>query len=163
MMSNAKIIQCYALYCIYDASNQVPNVLTSAEGIVNVPRWIVTAGWEFNNIDQFSGKWFGVSCVKDQVTDIDQFSSFTGASPPEGSLLAADGPRSTGAGSMPFQVHLEDFPPTFKDLIPRSRSSVVDSNANFQGLKMLRFVSWDSNPYNSSVPTALSGLQNLAF
>ncbi|KAG7358779.1 hypothetical protein IV203_015368 [Nitzschia inconspicua] len=158
MMSNAKIIQCYALYCIYDATNQVPNVITSAEGIVNVPRWIVAVGWEFNNIDQCSGKWFGVSCVKDQVTDIDQFSSFTGASPPEGSLLAADGPRSTGAGPLGrFPSNIQGFDSSFSFI------SGGLTNANFQGLKMLRFVSWDGNPYNSSVPTALSGLQNLAF
>jgi hypothetical protein len=101
MMSNAKIIQYYALYCIYNATNQVPNLVTEAEGIVNIPPWIVASGWESNNIDPCSGQWFGVTCVNNQVTDLDLFGNLlTGAFPPEVTLLASDGPRSTGAGAL---------------------------------------------------------------
>jgi hypothetical protein len=99
--SNAKIIQYYALYCIYSATNQVANLITDAEGIVQLPRWIVAAGWESTNIDPCSGQWFGISCENDQVTNIDLFSNLlTGSFPPEVTLLASDGERSTGAGAL---------------------------------------------------------------
>jgi hypothetical protein len=75
MMSNGKIIQYYALYCIYTATNQVPNIVTDAEGIVNIPPWIVASGWESNNIDPCSGQWFGVTCANDQVIKLDLFNN----------------------------------------------------------------------------------------
>jgi hypothetical protein len=200
MMSNAKIIQYYALYCIYNSTNQVPNVITASEGIVNVPRWIVAAGWESTTIDPCSGQWFGISCVNDQVTDIDLFSNLlTGSFPPEVSLLAADGPRSTGAGALrridlfdnmllsnngdnswweflgsnfgflffkdtAFSGPLGRLPPNIQEFdCSFTFTSGGLTNANFQGLNMLRFADFDGNAYNSSVPTALSSLQNLAF
>jgi hypothetical protein len=101
MMTEAKIIQFYALYTIYTATNGVSNIITETEGLVNIPNWIVVAGWESNNVDPCSGQWFGISCVNDQVTNIDLFSNLlTGNFPPEVTLLAADGPRSTGAGAI---------------------------------------------------------------
>ncbi|KAL3935698.1 MAG: hypothetical protein SGARI_002865 [Bacillariaceae sp.] len=100
-LSDAKIIQYYALYTIYTATNGVSNEIIEAEGITNIPDWIVAAGWESNNVDPCAGQWFGVSCQGDQVSDIDLFSNLlTGEFPPEVTLLAADGPRSTGAGAI---------------------------------------------------------------
>jgi hypothetical protein len=99
ILSENKIIQYYALYCIYTCTNAVSNAITEAEGLVSVPEWIVATGWDTNNTD--SCTWFGISCSNDQVTDIDLFSNaLTGAFPAEVTLLAADGPRSTGAGAL---------------------------------------------------------------
>ena len=95
-----KIIQYYALYSIHAATFGVGNVITESEGILTPPGWIVSQGWDQNNIDPCN-PWFGIECVNDLVTQIDLFSNLlTGAFPPEVTLLAADGERSTGAGKL---------------------------------------------------------------
>ena len=99
--SQAKIIQYYALYSIFCATNGVTNFITESEGILNVPGWIVPAGWESNSLDPCSDNWFGVDCDGDLVIKLDLFSNLlTGAFPPEVVLLASDGSRSTGAGAL---------------------------------------------------------------
>jgi uncharacterized surface protein with fasciclin (FAS1) repeats len=99
--SSAKIIQYYALYSIFMATNGVSNVITASEGILNVPGWIVPQGWESTSLDPCSGAWFGVDCDGDLVTKLDLFSNLlTGAFPPEVVLLASDGARATGAGAL---------------------------------------------------------------
>ena len=99
--SVAKIIQYYALFSIYEATNGVSNIITDSEGILSVPGWIVPTGWNSNNVDPCSGGWFGVTCDGDLVTRLDLFSNLlTGAFPPEVVLLASDGPRATGAGAL---------------------------------------------------------------
>ncbi len=99
--SPAKIIQYYALYSIFAATNGVSNIITESEGILDVPGWIVSAGWTSTTLDPCSGSWFGVDCDGDLVTKIDLFSNLlTGAFPPEVTLLASDGSRSTGAGAL---------------------------------------------------------------
>lgn len=96
----SKIIQYYALYAIFAATNGVSNVITDSEGIPDPPGWIVSSGWDQTNVDPCAG-WFGVSCEGDQVNEIDLFSNLlTGAFPPEITLLASDGERSTGAGQL---------------------------------------------------------------
>jgi len=99
--TSAKILQYYALYSIFIATNGVSNVITDSEGIVNVPGWIVAQGWESTSLDPCSGAWFGVDCDGDLVTKLDLFSNLlTGAFPPEVVLLASDGARATGAGAL---------------------------------------------------------------
>jgi hypothetical protein len=99
--TSAKILQYYALYSIFMATNGVSNVITDSEGILNVPGWIVPQGWESTSLDPCSGAWFGVDCDGDLVTKLDLFSNLlTGAFPPEVALLASDGPRATGAGAL---------------------------------------------------------------
>jgi hypothetical protein len=104
-MTDAKIVQYYALYCIYNATNGVPNAITDSDprfdGIPMFPRWLISTGWEENNLDPCSG-WYGVDCEgTDRVTAIDLFANImTGAFPPEVSLFASDGPSSTGAGNL---------------------------------------------------------------
>ncbi|VEU39079.1 unnamed protein product [Pseudo-nitzschia multistriata] len=97
----AKIIQYYALYCIFFATNSVANIITESEGILDVPGWIVPSGWDSTTADPCSG-WFGVSCNGNgQVTTLDLFSNLlTGEFPAEVTLLASDGARSTGAGAL---------------------------------------------------------------
>jgi len=93
----SKIIQYYVLYTIYAATNGVSNVITDSEGITNPPGWIVSQGWDQTNVDPCV--WFGITCEGDLVTEIDLFSNLlTGSFPPEVTLLASDGERSTGAG-----------------------------------------------------------------
>jgi len=83
------------------ATNGVPNLITESEGILDVPGWIVSAGWDSNNVDPCSGSWFGITCVNDLVTEIDLFSNLlTGGFPAEVTLLASDGERATGAGEL---------------------------------------------------------------
>jgi hypothetical protein len=104
-MTEGKVLQYYSLYCIYNATNKVPNAITDADprfdGIADFPEWLVTTGWEENNVDPCSG-WYGVDCEgTDRVTAIDLFENvLTGAFPPEVSFLASDGPRFTGAGNL---------------------------------------------------------------
>jgi len=93
----SKIIQYYVLYTIYAATNGVSNVITDSEGIPDPPGWIVNQGWDQTNVDPCV--WFGITCEGDLVTEIDLFSNLlTGSFPPEVTLLASDGERSTGAG-----------------------------------------------------------------
>jgi hypothetical protein len=110
-MTVAKTAQYYSLYCIYNATNKVPNVITDADVrfdmIAVFPDWRTATGWEENDVDPCDG-WFGITCLNGQVRTIDLFGNIlTGAWPPEASLLAADGERSTGAGRI-FRVDLFD-------------------------------------------------------
>jgi hypothetical protein len=104
--TDAKLVQYYTLYCIYNATNQVPNAITNANPEFQgrpFPAWIFATGWETNNLDPCSG-WFGISCdVEGRVTDFVMVENLmTGAFPPEVVLLASDGPRSTGAGALNY-------------------------------------------------------------
>ena len=103
--TDRKIVQYYALYCIYCATNAVPNPITTADkrfaNITVFPGWLVSTGWTDNNTDPCSGTWFGVDCDGDNVTVLDLFQNvLTGYWPAEVDLLAGDGSRSTGAGSL---------------------------------------------------------------
>jgi hypothetical protein len=97
-MTEAKIVQYYSLYCIYNATNGVPNVYTIDAGFVGT--WFFTANWETNDVDPCAN-WHGIVCENDQVTEIDLHQNgLNGAFPPEVTLLASDGLRATGAGSL---------------------------------------------------------------
>jgi len=103
--SVAKTVQYYALYCIYNATNQVPNIITRNDdrfdNINFFPAWIDAEGWESNTIDPCQGGWNGVECEDDQVTAIDLFTNrLTGSFPREVILLAADGELASGAGNL---------------------------------------------------------------
>jgi hypothetical protein len=107
--SDEKLTQYYALYCIYNATNTVPNVITDMdprfEGIP-FPSWLVTTGWDQTTLDPCDG-WFGITCdAQGRVSTIDLFENLlTGSFPPEVALLALDGPFSTGAGNL-FRIDL---------------------------------------------------------
>ena len=103
-MSDAKTVQYYALYCIYNSTNKVPNQITMADSrfdnIPDFPEWTIATGWEENDLDPCDG-WHGIECENDRVTVVDLFQNvLTGIFPAETSLLASDGPRSTGAGAL---------------------------------------------------------------
>ena len=102
--TDAKLVQYYSLYCIYMATNAVSNPITDADprfaGLSSIPSWLISTGWTANNVDPCDG-WYGIDCENGQVTVIALFDNImTGAFPPEVSLLASDGERSTGAGSL---------------------------------------------------------------
>lgn len=102
-MTEAKIIQYYALYSIYCATNGVSNKFTdNALGVGNpVPGWVKNDNWDRANIDPCDG-WYGITCDNQgRVTEVKLFSNnLTGRWPAEVTLLASSGPRSTGAGRL---------------------------------------------------------------
>jgi hypothetical protein len=110
-MVDAKLVQYYALYCIYNATNKVPNPITDADprfvGLADFPEWITNTGWDSNNLDPCDG-WFGVTCdANSRVIEFAMVNNLmTGSFPPEVTLLASDGERATGAG---FLNYLELF------------------------------------------------------
>jgi hypothetical protein len=102
--TDAKIVQYYVLYCIYIATNGVPNEITDTDprftDVTTFPEWLISTGWTETTVDPCNG-WFGIDCEDSQVTVIALFDNvLTGKFPPEVSLLASDGERSTGAGSL---------------------------------------------------------------
>jgi hypothetical protein len=95
--TEAKLVQYYALYCIFAATNGVPNIITNADprfaDLVTFPGWLLKNGWEEIDIDPCFG-WDGVVCVNDVVTElILPDNLLTGIWPHEVTLLASDGPR----------------------------------------------------------------------
>lgn len=103
-MSDAKIVQYYALYCIFEATNAIPNVITDSDprfNNVQFPGWQLKTGWLSNNLDPCEG-WHGITCDESKkVTKIELYKNLlTGIFPHEVTLLASDGPRSTGAGNL---------------------------------------------------------------
>mmetsp|Transcript_11159 Transcript_11159/g.25949 ORF Transcript_11159/g.25949 Transcript_11159/m.25949 type:complete len:790 (-) Transcript_11159:333-2702(-) len=106
--TDAKLTQYYALYCIYFATNGVPNVITNAdprfEGIP-FPNWLITQGWEETTADPCT--WYGIKCDSSgRVSIIDLFENLlTGVFPPEIKLLSLDGPSATGGGNL-FRIDL---------------------------------------------------------
>jgi len=102
-MTDAKLSQYYALYCVYYATNGIPNVITEADprfdGIA-FPSWLITNGWESTATDPC--EWYGIKCDGEgRVSIIDLFENLlTGAFPPEVVLLSLDGPFATGGGNL---------------------------------------------------------------
>lgn len=104
--ADAKLVQYYALYSIYNATNMVPNPLTDSEPQLQgrpAPGWLIATGWETNNLDPCDG-WFGITCdAQGRVTRFVMVNNvLTGSFPPEVMLLASDGPRATGAGNLNY-------------------------------------------------------------
>ena len=103
--TDAKLVQYYALYCIWNCTNMVPNPITDAnEDIIEagfIPGWLLSRGWTATNLDPCADGWFGITCANDQVTEIQLANNvLTGNFPAEVKLLAADGPFATGAGNL---------------------------------------------------------------
>jgi hypothetical protein len=107
-MTDAKLSQYYALYCVYYATNGIPNVITEADprfdGIA-FPSWLITNGWESTATDPC--EWYGIKCDGEgRVSIIDLFENLlTGSFPPEVVLLSLDGPFATGGGNL-FRIDL---------------------------------------------------------
>lgn len=105
-MSDIKLIQYYALYSIFEATNAKPNdfIITSrtfGDDLSDIPGWKTTTGWLDTNLDPCADSWYGVSCNNDQVVSLDLFDNgLTGNFAPEVKLLAGDGFYATGAGSL---------------------------------------------------------------
>jgi hypothetical protein len=107
--TDEKLTQYYALYCIYNATNQVPTSITDMDPRfdgIPFPRWLVETGWDQTNVDPCDG-WFGIACdAEGRVETIDLFENLlTGSFPPEVTLLSLDGPAATGAGNL-FRLDL---------------------------------------------------------
>jgi len=101
--TDAKLTQYYVLYCIYFATNGVPNLITDADprfDAIAFPTWLITNGWEETNVDPC--EWYGIKCDSEgRVSIIDLFENLlTGSFPPEVVLLSLDGPFSTGGGNL---------------------------------------------------------------
>jgi hypothetical protein len=118
--SDAQLVQLYVLYCIFEATNGKPNVMTSADlrfadlNETTFPKWYNTLGWNSpyprkpcGNVSAAIAPWYGITCNdQDQITEIELAANMlTGSWPPEIKLLAGDGPYSTsGAG---FLINLD--------------------------------------------------------
>jgi hypothetical protein len=121
--SDAKLVQYYVLYCILEATNGRPNVLTSADyrfdnfDETNFPEWTSTDGWlaldqdpcgnnstnTTNSNNSTYAPWYGITCDDlGRVTEVSLVKNLmTGHFPPEIKLLAGDGNYSTsGAGDL---------------------------------------------------------------
>jgi len=101
--TDAKLTQYYALYCLYFATNGVPNVITDADprfAGIPFPNWLITTGWTETDVDPC--EWYGIICdSSSRVSILDLFENLlTGAFPPEIALLSLDGPFATGAGNL---------------------------------------------------------------
>lgn len=127
--SDAKIVQYYALYCIYFATNAVANEITESDirfENITLPGWTEQKNWKNFTVDPCGSTiitptevangasiattlsatttegWDGVSCdAEGRVVFLKLFENFmTGTFPEEVVLLASDGPFSTGAGAL---------------------------------------------------------------
>jgi len=86
-VSDHTLLQYYILYCIYYSANGA--------------NWKSNTGWEESTLGPCSG-WFGISCDEENnIVGINLYDNgLNGLLPPEVSLLASDGFRSTGAGAL---------------------------------------------------------------
>jgi hypothetical protein len=102
-MSDAKIVQYYALYCIFEATSAASNMIIESDPRftdIQIPGWSNQTGWLSNNLDPCEG-WHGITCDENKVTKVELYRNrLTGNFPHEVTLLASDGPRSTGAGNL---------------------------------------------------------------
>ena len=110
-MEDSKIVQYYALFCIYTATYAVPNMITDMderfEAITTFPGWIGNRGWTVNDLDPCppnvsgEGNFDGVECENGKVVALLLNQKLlTGIFPSEVTLLASDGPAATGAGDL---------------------------------------------------------------
>jgi hypothetical protein len=98
-MPDFKIVQYYALYCIFESTFSKTNEAIEADStIATIPDWLVSTNWDTNDVDP-CGAWYGVKCDDDGlITEINLFSNgLSGYFPPEVMLLASEGP---GAGRL---------------------------------------------------------------
>ena len=116
-MSDIKLIQYYALYSIFEATNAKPNdfIITSrtfGDDLSDIPEWKTTTGWLDTNLDPCADSWYGVSCNNDQVVSLDLFDNgLTGNFAPEVKLLA--GVKEKACPTKGLGLIL---PPRFSDL-----------------------------------------------
>jgi hypothetical protein len=90
-MAEEKLIQYYALYCIFSSTHEVSNdvIVTDSQFDLIIPGWEITTGWTETNVDPCDG-WFGVACESDEVVQLDLYSnSLTGNFAPEVTLLSS--------------------------------------------------------------------------
>jgi len=102
VLGDIKLVQFYALYCIFEATNSQSNDFIQSQNIQIpiIPGWDHSYGWEETDLDPCDG-WYGISCEDDFVVGIDLYDNMlTGNFPPEITLLASDGKRATGAGKL---------------------------------------------------------------
>lgn len=110
-MADSKIVQYYALFCIYTATYAVPNVITDRderfESLSEFPGWIGNRGWTSNDLDPCpsdvsgEGNFEDIECQNGKVVAVKLNGKFlTGVFPSEVTLLASDGPAATGAGNL---------------------------------------------------------------
>ena len=102
--TDAKLSQYYALYCIFFATNGVPNAITEADirfESISFPNWKRADNWDVTNVDPCDG-WLGVICDNEgRVTFLDLYDNqLTGVFPYEIVLLSLDGPFATGGGNL---------------------------------------------------------------
>lgn len=105
--SDAKLMQYYALYCIFASTNSKSNEFIKSlrafgeDELEKIPGWTIQTGWTETNLDPCEGEWYGVACVDDKVVNLDLFdNNLTGNFAPEVVYLAGDGFFSMGAGNL---------------------------------------------------------------
>ncbi len=109
-VSDAKLVQFYVLYCIFEATNGVSNhvIFYDSRSLASskIPGWIVSAGWistesDISLLNPCKG-WHGITCdSNDKITAIQLSNNrLTGSFPPEVVWLASDGPYTSGAGNL---------------------------------------------------------------
>eukprot|EP00980_Cylindrotheca_fusiformis_P003182 scaffold721_cov131-Cylindrotheca_fusiformis.AAC.72 len=169
--SDAKLVQYFSLYCIYSATNGVPNDITNDDprfDDIAVPNWLFDDNWDATNVDPCSETWRPkVKCNSDRVTEIDLSSNFlTGVFPPEVSLLASDNPSNAG-NLRSLVLFKNEFLYNNMDnswisnLGPRNlfcRKSPKNARLN-----NLNYVVISGLSLSSSIPTVFGSLQNLEF
>lgn len=111
-VSDAKLIQFYALYCIYEATNGKSNWVTEADprfdSLPTIPGWLVSNGWDnrvSNSVaalDPCTTSWYGITCdSSSRIIKIELASNLLiGQFPAEIILLGSDGAYGTGAGNL---------------------------------------------------------------
>ena len=120
--TDAKLVQYYSLYSIFAATNGVRNEFIDANPVFDdlEPedfQWVFRTNWQATNVDPCDN-WYGVVCnAEDRVTDLELDSNgLTGNFPPEVTLLASDGARSSGAGELEkLELFRNEFNGNFGD------------------------------------------------
>jgi hypothetical protein len=97
-LSAAKAVQYYALACLFYATNGVSNPATKALiGNGAPPGWRINTNWLSKTVDPCSGKWHGVTCSSNRVTELSLNSTgLTGSMPFEITLLSSNNPSKAG-------------------------------------------------------------------
>jgi len=97
-MTDAKLIQYYALYTIFTSTSGVVNQAVIDRGFDFALPWINRTGWEENDVDPCDG-WKGVFCQDDLVVDfVMSANRMTGFFPDEIELLGDA--NNLGAGKI---------------------------------------------------------------
>jgi len=149
--SEVQIVQYYVLYCIYYATNMVPNEVTMKYPQFELPKWENEEGWNENDRDPCDG-WLGIECDSEgRVKNIDLFrNELTGSFPPEVVLLSFDGSYANGSGK------LERLDLTGNEWLFNNNDSSWMTDLG----KSIETISVEDTSFGGSIPRLPDGLVN---